>query len=121
LHQVEVDLVGAAQVDWDSHALAAVLDNVLGNVSSLSRERMVPASCRIVISQDAQNTLVGMETRQLRLDIPLEKLFEPWSSSGSVNKGLGMYQARKQAQTAGGDLFAEPLGEGIRVVLAIPL
>ncbi len=121
LHQVEVDLLGAAQVDWDSHALAAVLDNVLGNVSSLSRERMVPARCRIVIKQDAQNTLVGMETRQLRLDIPLEKLFEPWSSSGSVNKGLGMYQARKQAQTAGGELFAEPLGEGIRVVLAIPL
>lgn len=121
LHQVNVELVGAAQVDWDSHALAAVLDNVLGNVSSLSRERMTPASCRIVISQDAGNTLVSMETKHLRLEIPLEKLFEPWSSSGPVNKGLGMYQARKQAQAAGGELFAEPLGEGIRVVLSIPL
>jgi hypothetical protein len=121
LHQVNVELVGAAQLDWDSHALAAVLDNVLGNVSSLSRERMTPASCRIVISQDAGNTLVSMETKHLRLEIPLEKLFEPWSSSGPVNKGLGMYQARKQAQAAGGELFAEPLGEGIRVVLSIPL
>jgi hypothetical protein len=121
LHQVEVELVGDARIDWDSHALAAVLDNVLGNVSSLSRERMVPASCRIAVRQDAQNTVVDMETRQLRLDIPLEKLFEPWSSSGPVNKGLGMYQARKQAQAAGGELFAEALGEGIRVVLTIPL
>ncbi len=121
LHQVEVELLGAAQVDWDSHALAAVLDNVLGNVSSLSRERMAPASCRIVISHDSSNTVVSMETKHLRLEIPLEKLFEPWSSSGPVNKGLGMYQARKQAQAAGGELFAEPLGDGIRVVLAIPL
>jgi hypothetical protein len=120
LHQVEVELVGDARIDWDSHALAAVLDNVLGNVSSLSRERMVAANCRITVRQNAQNTVVGMETRQLRLDIPLEKLFEPWSSSGPVNKGLGMYQARKQAQAAGGELFAEPLGEGIRVVLTIP-
>lgn len=121
LHQVSVELMGSAQVVWDSHALAAVLDNVLGNVSSLSRERMMPASCRIVIKQDAQNTLVCMETRHLLLEIPLEKLFEPWSSSGPINKGLGMYQARKQAQAAGGDLFAEALGTGLRVVLAIPL
>jgi hypothetical protein len=121
LHQVNVELVGAAQVDWDSHALAAVLDNVLGNVSSLSRERMEPASCRVVIKQDLRNTLVCMETGHLRLEIPIEKLFEPWSSSGPVNKGLGMYQARKQAQAAAGELFAEPLGEGIRVVLSIPL
>ncbi|MDP1567434.1 MAG: ATP-binding protein, partial [Polaromonas sp.] len=97
------------------------LDNVLGNVSSLSRERMIPANCSIVITQDAQNTLVAVETRHLRLEIPLEKLFEPWSSSGPANKGLGMYQARKQAQAAGGDLFAETVGTGLRVVLSIPL
>ena len=84
------------------------------------RERMLQATCRILIHQDAQNTLVLMETEQLRLEIPLEKLFEPWSSSGPVNKGLGMYQARKQAQAAGGDLFAEALGTGLRVVLSIP-
>lgn len=120
LHQVDVELVGTGRADWDSHALVAVLDNVLGNVSSLSRERMLPASCRVVIKQDAENTLVSMETSQLRLEIPLEKLFEPWSSSGPVNKGLGMYQARKQAQAAGGDLFAESLGTGLRVVLSIP-
>jgi hypothetical protein len=121
LHQVDVELEGAAHVDWDAHVLAAVLDNVLGNVSSLSRERMLQARCRIVITQEPRKILVCMETRQLRLEIPLEKLFEPWSSSGPINKGLGMYQARKQAQGAGGDLFAETLGDGIRVVLSIPL
>ncbi len=121
LHQVDIELLGGARVNWDSHALAVVLDNVMGNVSSLSRQRMLPASCRIVITQDAQATLVCFETPQLPLEIPLEKLFEPWSSSGPVNKGLGMYQARKQAQAAGGDLFAETLGTGVRVILSIPL
>lgn len=121
LHQVEVELLGAAEVEWDSHALAAVLDNVLGNVSSLSREVMLPATCRIRVTQEAQSTRVCFETPQIPLEIPLEKLFEPWSSSGSVNKGLGMYQARKQTQAAGGELFAENLGKGIRVVLSIPL
>jgi len=121
LHQIELDLAGAAQVQWDSHALAAVLDNVLGNVSSLSRERILPATCRVVVAQQAHRTLVYFETPQLPLDIPLEKLFEPWSSSSPGNKGLGMYQARKQAQAAGGELFAEKLEKGIRVVLAIPL
>jgi hypothetical protein len=120
LHQVQIELAGHARIDWDSHALAAVLDNVLGNVSSLSRERMLAASCRIVIRQNERGTLVSMETEHLRLEVPLEKLFEPWSSSGPANKGLGMFQARKQAQAAGGELFAEALGEGIRVVLSIP-
>lgn len=121
LHQINVELAGAAQINWDGHALSVVLDNVLGNVSTLSRERMLPASCRIVIEKRAQNTLVCFETPQLPLEIPLEKLFEPWSSSGPINKGLGMYQARKQAQAAGGELSAEILGSGVRVVLSIPL
>lgn len=120
LHQVEIDLVGTANVEWDSHALATVLDNVLGNVSSLSRERMLRSSCRVVVKQQAQRTWVDFETPQLPLEIPLEKLFEPWASSGPVNKGLGMYQARKQAEAAGGELLAETLGEGIRIRLSIP-
>jgi len=120
LHQVDIELMGTAHVVWDSHALGAVLDNVLGNVSSLSRERLLKATCRIVVKQNVLNTLVDFETPQLPLKIPLEKLFEPWSSSGPVNKGLGMYQARKQAEAAGGELFAENLGEGIRVRLSIP-
>ncbi|WP_341913926.1 hypothetical protein [Polaromonas sp. YR568] len=120
LHQVEIELEGGAWLQWDEQALATVLDNVLGNVSTLSRERVLPAHCRVRVMEEGQDIVVHFETPQLPLEIPLDRLFEPWATSGTVNKGLGMYQARKQAQAAGGELFAEPLGDGIRVVLSIP-
>ena len=119
LHQVEIELEGGAWLQWDGSALATVLDNVLGNVSTLSRERMLPARCRVLVTEEAQDILVYFETPHLSLEIPLEKLFEPWATSGTVNKGLGMYQARKQAQLAGGDLHAEHLGEGVRITLRV--
>lgn len=130
MHQVTIDLAGSATVRWDDGALATVLDNVLGNVSSLSRERLLAAHCRVTITQDEPEpsasqvaphvVRVCFETPQLPLEIPLEKIFEPWATSGSVNKGLGLYQARKQAQQAGADLCAEYLGLGIRLTLRVP-
>lgn len=120
MHQVAIELEGSASLQWDAAALATVLDNLLGNVSSLSRERLLAAYCRVAIFAEGQNILVYFETPHLPLEIPLEKLFEPWSNSRTVNKGLGMYQARKQAQQAGARLHAEHLGTGIRVILCVP-
>lgn len=130
MHQVTIDLEGSATVRWDDGALATVLDNVLGNVSTLSRERMLAAHCRVTITQEESEpsasqlaphvVRMGFETPQLPLEIPLEKIFEPWATSGSVNKGLGLYQARKQAQHAGADLYAEYLGLGLRLTLRVP-
>jgi signal transduction histidine kinase len=120
LHQVEIELEGAATLQWDGAALATVLDNLLGNVSGLSRERLRVAHCRVVISEAGQHIRVSFETPHLPLELPLEKLFEPWSNPRALNKGLGMYQARKQAEQAGGQLYAEHLGSGIRVVLCLP-
>jgi signal transduction histidine kinase len=122
MHGVEISLEGGAAVEWDAQALATVLDNVLGNVSGISRERLLPAHCRVVIDTNLASEMVQLrfETPHLPLEIPLEKLFEPWSGSGSVSKGLGLYQSRKQAQQAGGQLFAERLGAGIAVTLCVP-
>lgn len=121
MHQVAIDLEGAATLRWDARALAAVLDNVLGNVSGLSRERLLAARCRVVIGQEGQADLrVVFETPQLALEIPLEKLFEPWATSGNVNQGLGLYQARKQAQAAGATLEAARMETGISVTLCLP-
>ncbi len=131
LHQVAIELEGRAALQWDGAALATVLDNLLGNVSGLSRERLLATYCKVVILEAAgevgevggevgQHIRVHFETPHLPLEIPLEKLFEPWSNPRTLNKGLGMYQARKQAEQAGGQLYAEHLGRGIRVVLCIP-
>lgn len=124
MHQVAIDLEGSATLPWDAQALATVLDNVLGNVSGLSRERLMPAHCRVVIAQegptDSRVVCVRFETPQLALEIPLERLFEPWATSGSVNRGLGLYQARRQAQAAGGSLEAARMETGISVTLCLP-
>jgi signal transduction histidine kinase len=120
MHQVQVDVSGAAQVCWDEAALVCVLDNALGNVSELSRAHMLPAHCNVVVSSTAAATFVRIESPHLPLGIALEKLFEPWASSGNVNKGLGLYQARKLVQLAGGELSAERMQSGICVTLCIP-
>lgn len=120
LHQVAIELEGGAWLQWDGAALATVLDNVLGNVSNLSRARQWAAHCRVVVLDEGSHIAVHFETPHLPMEIALDKLFEPWASSGAVNRGLGMYQARKQAQLAGGELSAERLGEGLRVTLRLP-
>ena len=120
LHQVALELEGSATLAWDSHALATVLDNLLGNVSALSRERMQAAHCRVRIVSNPEAISLRFETPHLPLEIAIEKIFEPWASASAVNKGLGMYQARKQAQQAGAQLYAEHLGTGIRVILCVP-
>lgn len=131
LHHVAIEIDGTAALQWDGAALANVLDNLLGNVHGLSRERLLAAHCRVVIREAAcevgevggeagQHIRVHFETPHLPLEIPLEKLFEPWSDPRALNKGLGMYQARKQAEQAGGQLYAEHLGSGLRIILCIP-
>lgn len=128
MHQVSINLTGAAVVNWDGAALMTVLDNLLVNVSSLSRDSLQAARCTVVITgATSQTTKGGManvqvrfETPHLPLEIPLEKLFEPWASSRNTNKGLGLYQARKQVLAAGGRLTAQRLESGISVTLSIP-
>ena len=124
MHQVSISLTGTATVDWDAAALVTVLDNLLGNVSSLSRDSMQNARCAVVIETVTNNgskaVQIRFETPHLPLEIPLEKLFEPWASSRNTNKGLGLYQARKQVLAAGGQLTAQRLETGISVTLSIP-
>ncbi|MGB4115305.1 MAG: hypothetical protein WBK51_02020 [Polaromonas sp.] len=120
MHQVNISLTGSATVEWDAAALVTVLDNLLGNVSSLSRGSMQPARCSVVIESLDDKVDTRFETPHLPLEIPLEKLFEPWASSRNTNKGLGLYQSRKQVLAAGGQLIAQRLEKGISVTLSIP-
>ena len=48
------------------------------------------------------------------------KLFEPFASGRPGGLGLGLYQARKSLQEAGGDLSAEIDANGIHFALSIP-
>lgn len=124
MHQVELE--GAAEVrdmphwDWSPKAWATVLDNLLGNVSRLARESMVSARCTLQWRELADGAQLTFSTPQLPLHVPLQHLFEPWSGASPGGSGLGLYQARRAAIAAGGDLQAEPCETGLSVILCLP-
>ena len=126
-HQVRLELVGDFGTDdeprsvcWDSVGWTAVVENLLGNVSRLSREALQDARCTVRLRDVDGGLELAFETPQLPLRIPLTRLFEPWVGASPGGTGLGLYQARRAALAAGGDLRAEPCGSGIAVILFLP-
>ena len=54
------------------------------------------------------------------LELPPEKLFEPFASGRPGGLGLGLYQARTCLREAGGELFAKVAGPELQFALHIP-
>lgn len=124
MHQVDIarapGLPAAIQWHWSAQAWATLLDNMLGNVSRLARESMVPAHCAIRWAESADGAQLTFSTPQLPLRVPLQHLFEPWSGASPGGSGLGLYQARRAVMAAGGDLQAAPCETGLSVTLSLP-
>lgn len=122
MHQVPLQLPASPPpaVVWDREALQVVLDNVLGNISRLSRERRLTPRAEVDWSQQGDCLRLGLASPQLRLELPLARVFEPWAGTSPQGWGVGLYQARKVALAAGADLQAEAIGEGLRVMLSLP-
>jgi signal transduction histidine kinase len=118
--QIEPGPAGGLTLDWSASAWAAVLDNLLGNASRLSRERVGSARCKVRIAHTGQMLEISFETPDLPLEVPLPRLFEPWVGASPGGSGLGLYQARRVVLAAGGDLRAQPCGTGLGVTLSIP-
>ena len=97
-----------------------VLDNVLGNISRLSRERRQTVAADIDWEQVGDELVFGLASPTLRLELPLARVFEPWAGTRPQGWGVGLYQARKVAIAAGAALRAEARGEGLRVTLSMP-
>ncbi|MBX3653824.1 MAG: HAMP domain-containing histidine kinase [Ramlibacter sp.] len=123
LHQVALEIGTPAGQDmtltWSAQAWSTVLDNVLGNVSRLARERMQPARCYVRFARGDQTTALSFDTPDLSLQMPVLRLFEPWSGTRPGGSGLGLYQARRAAVAAGADLRAQPCGDGVTVTLCV--
>lgn len=122
LHQVSLRLPATTPpaVTWDREALQVVLDNVLGNISRLSRERRQPVAAEVDWQVEGDHLVLGLASPDLRLELPLARVFEPWAGTRPQGWGVGLYQARKVALAAGADLRAESCGEGLRVMLSMP-
>ena len=123
-HQVTLTMQGEGPprlLRWSASAWDTLVDNLLGNVSRLARGRLEAARCDIRVTQEAGGTWSWtFDSPGLALDLPLERVFEPWVGGQPGRTGLGLYQARKAVQSAGGLLRAEAAGAGLRLVLRLP-
>lgn len=121
MHQVAVtDIPAFPPLRWSAAAWNATLDNVLGNVSRLAREKLQPACCVVRLRRETDSLQVSFDTPDLPLEVPVRRLFEPWVAAAPGGTGLGLYQVRKMVLSAGGELKAEPCGAGLSVTLCIP-
>jgi len=126
LHQVALNFTGEwssrPEAPWDPQAWAVVLDNILGNISRLSREILLPAQCAVrwlPRGERGETGELSFDTPQLPIRVPLDRLFEPWVGTSPTGSGLGLYQARRAALAAHGDLWATAFGSGLSVTLCI--
>jgi signal transduction histidine kinase len=121
MHQVTLLLDPALTPEthchWHGPAWATVLDNLLGNISRLSREAMVPAQCTVRWAVNDKGASLAFDTPDLPVQVPLQQLFEPWNGASPGGSGLGLYQARRAVVAAGGDLLAAHCGTGLTVTL----
>lgn len=122
-HQVDLELrfePGAPlALEWDRQAWDVVLDNVLGNVSRLARAQGELPRCTVRIGRQGTRQVIAFDTPELPLELPLVRLFEPWTGTRPGGSGLGLYQARRTAVAAGAQLLAEPCGRGLSVQLVV--
>ena len=124
---VEVHISGQAQA-WIAPALLArALDNLFSNLSPNWRN---PGAEKPVLHLQtieagpfkaaASEVRFFSPSLQGQRQISPAKLFEPFASGRPGGLGLGLYQARKSLQEAGGDLSAEIDANGIHFALTIP-
>ena len=123
MHQVALDLeiqADARSLRWDRHAWTVTVDNVLGNISRLARECGQQARCAVRVRRIEDETEVSFATSDLPLQLPLARLFEPWVGTRPAGSGIGLYQARRTTLAAGGQLTAQPCGQGLALSLRVP-
>jgi signal transduction histidine kinase len=122
LYDLPVKIVGEAVVTMDKDQVLTIVDNLLGNYSTQVRKKD-KTLLELYISIELQGDKVVTSIEDIHgTPFPWpERLFEPfWSEHGS-GRGIGLYQARQQANAAGGDLsaIASP-DKPLRFILTLP-
>ena len=108
--------------------LERALDNLLGNLAADCREGLAVAP-QVFISVPPITHANGAGPAQILLvcplpprgmELPPEKLFEPFASGRPGGLGLGLYQARTCLQEAGGELHATVVQRQLQFAMQIP-
>jgi signal transduction histidine kinase len=116
LYDLEVQISGDATVTIDRDLMMSIVDNVLGNYSRQARKDQSRTRPLLEITIDRVGGHLGGRVRTRIRDLhgkPFpwpERLFEPFWSEHGGGRGIGLYQARQHAMSAGGylDAQAEP-------------
>lgn len=109
---VEITITGDASAWISPELLERALDNLLSNLAKDWRKGLICSPSAVIdrpldsgTCAQARVTLVcPLPARGL--DLPPEKLFEPFASGRPGGLGLGLYQARHCLHEAGGELHA---------------
>lgn len=101
--------------------LDRTLDNLFTNVAPLLRKH-TDKLIQVKIKQEADKVLANITLPRLEevAQLPPEQLFEPFASGRPGGLGLGLYQAHKSLNEAGGDLIAELGEQDIYFLLTLP-
>ncbi len=125
---IEVKLSGEAHAWIARGLLARVFDNLFSNLAPNWREAMADRpvlQLRTVESTGGTPAMTEIDFfspwPQPGVRIAADKLFEPFASGRPGGLGLGLYQARKSLNEAGGELRAEPSEAGLRFLLRMPV
>ena len=126
---LEIEIDGDATAWIAPELLERALDNLLGNLAAHWREGL-SAPPQVLISVPAVAVGVRDDARvhilllcplpPEGLDLPPEKLLEPFASGRPGGLGLGLYQARTCLREAGGELHATVAHHQLQFAIQIP-
>ncbi len=123
---IEVSIDGDANVWVIPELLERALDNLLSNLATDWREGTTQSPSAVIRTPGKQEPGANASVELLcqlparGLDLPPERLFEPFASGRPGGLGLGLYQARHSLREAGGDLCAAVAGRQLRFTLLLP-
>lgn len=124
---IEVKLSGEAQAWIARGLLARVFDNLFSNLAPNWREALADLpvlQLRTVETTDGTPAVAEVDFfspwPEPGVQIAADKLFEPFASGRPGGLGLGLYQARKSLNEAGGELRAVPSEAGLSFLLRMP-
>ena len=123
---VEISIAGDATAWVAPELLERAFDNLLSNLANDWREGVSLAPSAVIDAPVSPGS--GGQARVALLcplprgglDIPPEKLFEPFASGRPGGLGLGLYQARLCLREAGGELHATVAHEQLCFTMLMP-
>lgn len=107
LYELPVTINGSARCRLDPGHLQGIFDNLLSNYArQIHKHAPRNTDIQVHITRQSNWIDVSISDRHATPFPSSERLFEPFWSEQGAGRGIGLYQARQQAQNLGGKLSA---------------